>query len=30
VHVVRQQPRKVAAMIRAALELAGWRPEEAT
>jgi hypothetical protein len=30
VHVVRQQPRKVAAMIRAALELAGWRPEGAS
>jgi Protein of unknown function (DUF559) len=27
VHVVREQPRKVAQRIRAALELAGWRPD---
>ena len=26
VHVIREQPRRVAAQIRAALELAGWRP----
>jgi hypothetical protein len=28
VHVVREQPHHVAATIRAALELAGWRPED--
>lgn len=27
-HMVRQEPRKVAAQIRAALELAGWRPAD--